>query len=113
MSDGITRRIETVSPQSGYRVVVTWQDGQRTVADFSADVKRGGIWTALRDHAKFSQVRVAEQGAVLEWPDPAGADGSPRIDVDADGLYAMSLQQSAQPWVERFFHSIFERSRVT
>jgi hypothetical protein len=72
-----------------------------------------GIWSALSDPAKFARARVADRGAILEWPEPAAPDGSPRIDVNADGLYAVGFQQRAQPWFERIFHAVFERAKAT
>jgi hypothetical protein len=94
MTSGIVHRIESVAPAPGYCLLVTWTTGRQTIVDFSRDTARGGAWLELRDAQKFARARIANDGAVLEWPEPAGADGSPRIDIDADGLYEMAARQS-------------------
>lgn len=111
MTDAVVHRIERVDPRPGYKVLVTWTTGEQTSVDFSEDVKGSGVWAELRDERKFAQVRAAYGGTVLEWPEPSGMDGAPRLDVDADGLYSLALQQRATPWIERILHSLFDRSR--
>src|SRR5450631_1742216 len=96
MTDGILHRIARVEPRPGHRLLVDWASGDQSVVDFAGDIANGGIWARLRDEEKFAQARVANEGRVLEWPDPAGRDGSPRIDVDADGLFDLATQQGAQ-----------------
>ncbi len=66
----------------------------------------------MADKRLFAQARVARNGTVLEWPEPKGGDGSPRIDVDADGLYAMAMQQRERPWIGRVLHTIFDRRKM-
>lgn len=68
MSDGNERRIEKVVPEPGYRLVVTWMDGEVTPIEFVGDIKRGGIWTALQDEHLFSQARVVEPAP--SWSGP-------------------------------------------
>ncbi len=87
-------RIESVAPAQAYCLLVTWTTGEQTIVDFSEDTARGGIWLELRDTQKFAKARIAYDGAVLEWPEPSGADGGPRIDIDADGLYEMAARQA-------------------
>jgi len=94
MTSGIVHRIESVAPAPGYCLLVTWTTGEQTVVDFSEDTARGGIWLKLRDPQKFANARIAYDGAVLEWPEPSGADGSPRVDIDTDGLYEMASRQN-------------------
>ncbi len=93
MTDGTLHPIACVQPQAGYRLLVTWKSGDQSTINFADDIGHGGIWAALRDQSRFAQVRVAYHGQVLEWPDPAGVDGAPRIDVDADGLHEMAMRQ--------------------
>jgi hypothetical protein len=95
MTDGILHPIESIEAQPGYRLLVTWATGGQSTIDFSGDIRRGGIWEALRDEARFAQVRLAFRGRVVEWPEPVRPDGTPRIDVDADGLHAMAARQRA------------------
>jgi hypothetical protein len=93
MTDGIVHRITSIEPRTGYRLRVTWASGDPSIVDFADDIARGGIWAALRDNAKFAQAKVGYGGRVLAWPEPAGPDGAPRIDMDADGLYEMAARQ--------------------
>jgi hypothetical protein len=81
MTEGILHPIASIEPRSGYRLLVTWISGDQSTVDFTDDIRRGGIWAALRDETKF------------EWPEPARSDGSPHIDVDADGLHEMAMRQ--------------------
>ena len=112
MNDGILHPIARVEPKPGYRLLVTWVSGDQTTVDFSEDIRRGGIWAALQDEAAFAQARVAYRGTVLEWPEPAGPDGGPRIDVDADGLHEKSSRQKAKPLLGRLFPSLFDKGRA-
>jgi hypothetical protein len=93
MTDGILHPIASIEAQAGYRLLVIWASGDKSIVDFGDDIRRGGIWATLRDEAKFARARLAYHGRVLEWPEPAGPDGSPRIDVDADGLHEMAARQ--------------------
>jgi hypothetical protein len=95
MNDGILHPIARVEPRPGQRLLVTWTSGEQSIVDFTGTIERGCIWAVLHDEEKFAGARVAFQGRVLEWPEPAGADGAPRIDVDADGLHEMARQQAA------------------
>jgi hypothetical protein len=110
VNSGLEHRIEHVEPKSGYRLLVTWTSGEKTMIDFSKDVGAGGIWSYLRDERKFAQATTALGGAILEWPEPAGIDGSPRIDIDADGLWWMGLHQKSEP-ARGILQSLFHRSR--
>lgn len=93
MTDGILHPIQRIEPQTGYRLRVTWADGGQDTVDFTADVERGGVWTALRDPASFARARLVRHGKVLEWPEPADTRGNPKIDIDADGLHDMARRQ--------------------
>jgi hypothetical protein len=95
MSSGISHRIESIVPAPGYCLFVTWATGEKTLVSFAEDIAHGGVWQEIRDERKFGGARIAHDGAVLEWPEPFGADGSPRIDIDADGLYEKAARQTA------------------
>jgi hypothetical protein len=94
VTDGILHRIQAVEPRAGYRLCVTWSTGEQSDIDFSYDVQRGGVWTELRAAVLFDRARIAYDGTVLEWPEPLRANGEPKIDIDADGLWAMAEEQS-------------------
>lgn len=110
MNAGILHCIVRVEPQPWYRLLVTWTSGDQLTVDFTDDIKRGGIWAALRDEAKFAQARIAHNGHVLEWPEPAGPDGEPRIDVDADGLHEMASLQQSFEWLRRVVPTLPDRN---
>jgi len=93
MSGVLIRHIDNVEALPGYRLLVTWHDGQRTIVDFSADIARGGIWATLRDERLFARAQIDETGTVLFWPEPRGRFDEPRIDIDAEGLYALAREQ--------------------
>jgi hypothetical protein len=96
VTDGILHPIASIAPQTGFRLRVTWASGEQSTVDFTDDIGRGGVWAALRDEAAFARARVAYHGHVLEWPEPAGPRGEPRIDIDADGLFEMAARQQAE-----------------
>ena len=86
--------IEAIEPLPGHRLAVRWETGARSVIDFSTDVQTAPIWAPLRDEHLFAKARIVADGAVVEWPEPARANGWPNVDVDADGLWAMAQRQS-------------------
>src|SRR5271166_1840954 len=98
MNDDILHPITHVEPRQGHRLLVARAAGDQATVSFAGDIARGGIWAALRDEAAFAQARVAYHGHVLEWPEPAGLRGEPRIDIDADGLFDMAARQRAAKW---------------
>jgi hypothetical protein len=93
VTDGILHRIDRVEPRPGYRLRITWSNGVQADVDFSRDVRDGGVWTELRDEGLFRQARVTYDGTVLEWPQPVRANGEPKVDIDADGLWEMAAAQ--------------------
>ena len=55
--------------------------------DFADDIGRGGIWASLHDEAKFAAARVANQGRVLEDPQPEDDPGwTYRVDLCLDEI---------------------------
>ena len=96
MTDGIEHRIARIECRPDYRVLVAWTTGRRSVLDFSDDVGSGGVWSVLRDQRLFGLVRIAHDGSVLEWPEPARPNGEPPVDIDADGLWAMANEQNTR-----------------
>jgi len=93
MSDVLIRHIDSVEALPAYRLLVTWHDGERTLVDFSSDIAQGGIWASLRDERLFARAQIDETGTVLFWPEPRGPFDEPRIDIDAEGLYALAREQ--------------------
>lgn len=80
------RRILNAAAESGYRVRLTFDDGDTVCVDFGPVAAGGGIFTPLGDPDFFSQVRVEEGGRVLAWPG--------ELEFCADALW---LQTHAAP----------------
>ncbi len=61
-------RIRTVKPLTGYRLLVSFQDGCSGIVDMSALIRssHAGVFSALEDVNLFNQVFI-EYGAVT-WP---------------------------------------------
>jgi hypothetical protein len=81
--------------------LVTWEDATTLPVSFSDRIRLGRIFAPLGDPIKFADVRVREGGRILEWPEPADDDGEPLIDVDADALFDMDVEQRKEGWFHR------------
>ena len=105
------RRITSVQALPGYRLHVAWQDAPPITISLADDVQKGGIFRTLADEEKFAKVRIADEGYLIEWPEPADDDGRPIVDIDADALFVLGLQQHVQHHtdglVQRIFRSFF------
>lgn len=66
-------KVVQVSAQSGYRLVVQFDDGTRGEIDMT-DRLFGPVFAPLRDEEEFRRVMVDEFGAIA-WP--SGADLAP------------------------------------
>jgi hypothetical protein len=87
------RRLRSVEALSAHRLRVAWYDFPPMIVSLDEDVRRGGVFQSLRDEALFARVRIADDGYLIEWPEPADIEGKPVIDIDADALFALGLQQ--------------------
>lgn len=70
-------KVETVRPEAGHRLAVTFTDGTSGIVDLSSRLF-GPMFEPLREPGFFAQARVDEFGAIC-WPN--GADLAP------DALY--------------------------
>jgi len=86
------RHIASVAALPGYRLAVGLEDGASLTVDLSAQVARGGVFSALRNSAAFARVRIGARHRTLEWPSPHGTDGEALVDIDAESLLAMSAR---------------------
>jgi Protein of unknown function (DUF2442) len=103
------KQIERVRHMGDYLLAIVWRDGANAIIDLTTDIKSGGVWSGIRSDAKFANVRIGRRGRVVEWPDPADADGEPLIDIDADALYELAKQQKVQPLLEAVLEHIERR----
>lgn len=72
--------IVEVRPLGGYRVHLRFADGVEGDLDLGELIRFEGVFTPLRDPARFAEVRVHPELGTLVWP--GGAD------LDPDVLYA-------------------------
>lgn len=83
----IRPRARSVTPLGGRRVRVLFTDGTEAEVDLTPFL-RGPVFERIRrDPQAFAQVRVAEVGGCLEWPDGA--------DVDPELLYEHASKRRA------------------
>ena len=68
--------VVAVEAGAGHTVVVTWTDGFVGRFDVSSYLKHcPASWQCVLDDSYFKQVRVAETGDTIEWPN--GQDVAP------------------------------------
>ncbi len=70
--------VTDVRPLEGFRLELTFSDGQRSVVDLARRILgRGGDFAALEDPAFFRQVRVDPELGTIVWPN--GVDFCPDL----------------------------------
>jgi hypothetical protein len=107
------KQVEHIDALPEYRLRVTWRDGTRMIVDFAPDIKNGGVWTPLKDPKAFAAVSVSENGETIEWDEPRDESGDALIDVDADGLFMMGVEQAAAPLMRDVVNLVLEKSKPT
>ena len=80
------RRIEKVEAAPGYRLHLTWRDGQSDTIDMTGVIHGMPLFAPLRDQLAFSSVRVATYGSGIEW-------GDGNLDYSADSLEHLADEQ--------------------
>jgi len=89
------RRICAAEPQEGYRIVLTFDNGERRVLDCSTKVKQGSIFQKVAAPKDFNRVFVDENGN-LAWDIDQTVDSSRvwnnRIDFCRDACYLESSE---------------------
>jgi hypothetical protein len=89
------RRICAAEPQGGYRIVLTFDNGERRVLDCSTKVKKGSIFQKVAAPKDFNRVFVDENGN-LAWDIDQTVDSSRvwnnRIDFCRDACYLESSE---------------------
>lgn len=104
MSATTWKRVTAIEPRSGYKLMVTWEDAPAMLVSLADRVKGGRIFAPLADEHVFSRARIGEHGRIVEWPEPHDAEGHPLIDVDAETLLQIALQQRTESWFHRLVH---------
>jgi hypothetical protein len=93
MTDNAMKKIEAIEPRKGYRIAITWEDNGQMILSLAEDIRRGGVFEALRDERLFAKVRIGQRRRSIEWPEPKDENGEPIIGIDADALFQLAGQQ--------------------
>ncbi|MEX0815335.1 MAG: DUF2442 domain-containing protein [Dongiaceae bacterium] len=75
--------IKSARARPDFTVEIEWADGSRSVVDFTATIRKGGVFTRLADPDFFSRkLTVGGEGDWLSWPGD--------LDFSADSLWYRS-----------------------
>jgi hypothetical protein len=88
MSDTKAIRVATVKHAGEYRLRLRWVSGKTMVVDLTEPVHRLKGLRTLRDQVAFARAAKGEGGHSVVWPG--------EIDVGADRLWGMSLEQNVE-----------------
>ena len=83
--------VVSASYKDGYRIELTFDNGERGVVDFSTYLQREGIFERFRDISFFREFRVDPELGTLTW---AG-----EIDVAPETLYARATGSPLPDWM--------------
>ncbi len=75
----VLRKIRAVQADVGFRLRVTYDDGQTITVDFDPVIRQGGVFAPLADPAFFARAAVDPRGRAVSWPG--------EIDFCADALW--------------------------
>lgn len=86
--------IKQIRPEAGKVVVVSWKGGAESIVDLTDYIEDYVIFTPLRrDQEAFETVSVGEWGWCASW--------TPDMEIAADTLWRLSLQQGAE-WLQQW-----------
>jgi len=83
--------VVSASYEGGYRIELTFDNGERGVVDFSPYLQRGGVFNRFRDVSFFREFRVDPELGTLTWAD--------EIDVAPETLYAQATGSPLPDWM--------------
>lgn len=99
-------RISAISPvERPLHLQVTWVDRSRAIIDLTELIKDLAVFTPLEDPAIFGKVVVGEWGWSVRWSD--------EIDLGADTLWRLSLEQSGEAMSPKAFSEWRRRNRLS
>ena len=73
-------RIVRVEPASGYKLLITFDDGGAGLYDCAPLIGAGGVFRPLADERVFRSVTIGRRGRFIEWK-------SIDVDLCADALW--------------------------
>ena len=92
----MTKDVIAVECIGGFRLLMTFEGGERRWIDVSELVPWDGVFEPLEDAAYFRQVRVEPDVGTIVWPN--GADVCPDV-----------LYEKSQPWGGRYSGTVGDR----
>lgn len=78
--------------KGGYRIEIEFDDGRKGTVDFSAYLKRGGVFDRFRDIDFFKSFSVNEDIGTLAWGE--------EVDVAPETLYSEATGLPLPPWMQ-------------
>ena len=78
--------------KGGYKIEVTFDDGNGGVVDFSSYLQRGGVFDRFKDIIFFKNFKINQDLGVLTWQD--------EIDIAPETLYAEATRTPLPNWTE-------------
>ena len=83
--------VVSASYKGGYRIELTFDNGEQGVVDFSPYLQRGGVFKRFRDVSFFREFQVDPELGTLTWAD--------EIDVAPETLYAQATGSPLPDWM--------------
>ena len=77
--------------KGGYRIEITFENGEHGVVNFSPYLQRGGVFAKFRDLGFFREFRVNAELGTLTWAD--------EIEVAPETLYAQATGAPLPDWM--------------
>ena len=84
--------VVAASYKGGYKIEVTFDDGNGGVVDFSSYLDRGGVFDRFKDIIFFKNFKINQDLGVLTWQD--------EIDIAPETLYAEATRTSLPNWMK-------------
>ena len=78
--------------KDGYKIEVTFENGEEGVVDFSKYLSRGGVFEKFKDMDFFKNFKINKELGVLTWAD--------EIDIAPETLYAEATGSPLPDWMD-------------
>ena len=102
----LPRITQAVAGEQPYTLHITWENGGDSLVDVSGLMTTFRLYAPLRDNpALFCQVRVGAYGTDVVWTED--------VDMSADTLWRLSLEQSGVTMSGAAFHAWRVRKHYT
>jgi len=88
--------------RGGYKIEVTFDDGEKGVIDFSKYLRRGGVFERFKDMDFFRGFTINQELGILTWQD--------EIDIAPETLYADATGKPLPSWAKKKVKSLANKS---